>query len=341
VRVEKVASRTISVVPFFFTGNGRRVHDLGDLAAALECGTAVEWDRTVDVDAERLDPLLTRCASFALRNKALRNKALRRCSRHSGTYFAANFSSTTATVLLCRVARPGELSSRSQLPVHQGLSAAAATVALMPSPAGEFVCSPWLPTRLVLLVLALDAIQFSHPWSVTITGALDEPAHLATATLVLLAVAGVPTMVRHRLLVGSALLASVLIDADHIPLYAGASAIAHGGRPFGHSMVTVGALLLAGTVARERWRAVLLGGSLGVALHFIRDAATGPGLPLLWPTSTTNFRVPYPLYVGTLIVLGVAASLRANHDRRARRRSAGDPTTPSDREPTPSQDQAP
>ncbi len=170
------------------------------------------------------------------------------------------------------------------------------------------------------LVFTLDAVQFLHRWPVAVTGALDEPAHLATALLVVLVVARWPTTLRGRVLIGAALAASVVIDADHIPLYAGASTVAQGGRPFSHSLAAVTVLLLVGVAARGRWRSVFFGAGLGVALHFVRDVATGPGLPLFWPFDVTNLRLPYPLYVGLLALLGLIATLCAfRHGSRHRR----------------------
>ena len=166
--------------------------------------------------------------------------------------------------------------------------------------------------RAVLLLaplLALDVFRSSVELALFADGVTDEVAHLLTALLVLAAFCGATGVtVPGRVLV-ALLLACVLIDLDHIPLYAGWSGVANGGRPFSHSLLTV--LLLAGAAALvpKTWRAVLLGAALGVALHLLRDLGTGPGVPLWWPLSATDVRVPYAAYLA-VVVLAAAVTAR-------------------------------
>src|SRR4051812_534468 len=134
--------------------------------------------------------------------------------------------------------------------------------------------------------------------------ALDEPAHLATAAL-LLAAAGT---LRQSRAVLFALTASVAIDADHLPLYAGAPMGAQG-RPPTHSLVTPIVLAVAGLAVR-RWRSELLGCAVGVGLHLVRDIATGPGIPLAWPITGRAFEVPYPAYLALLVAAAAATTGR-------------------------------
>lgn len=175
---------------------------------------------------------------------------------------------------------------------------------------GRLGQSPQLPLGLLTVVLGLDAMQTVLPSSVLMNGALDEPAHLATAVLTMFAAVGESALRRHPTVTLSALLASIVIDVDHIPLYAGVSRIAEGGRPFSHSLITVVGLLAA-SGALPRARCALAGAALGVGLHFLRDVGTGPGLPLWWPVSTKDARVPYALYVVGLIFLAGLATRRA------------------------------
>ena len=96
------------------------------------------------------------------------------------------------------------------------------------------------------------------------------------------------------------------IDIDHVPLYTFAPGFDVGGRPPTHSLLTV--LVLAGVaVLIPAVRTPFAGLALGVCLHFVRDVATGPGVPLLWPLHDSAVRVPYAAYLAVLAVaVGVA-----------------------------------
>jgi len=167
---------------------------------------------------------------------------------------------------------------------------------------------------LIGTVLALDAAFDALAVNVVTTGLVDEPAHLATAALGLLALSTRFPTPKRRASTWSALIASVAIDLDHLPLYAGVSGIAHGGRPYTHSLLTVALVLLAGLTFR-RLRTVLLGVALGCALHLLRDVATGPGIPLLWPITDASVRVPYWIYFCFLLLFATIAVLREFEDR--------------------------
>lgn len=180
----------------------------------------------------------------------------------------------------------------------------------MKSPTGLALVKPVVPGGLLALVFAIDAVLARLPFTIARTGALDEAAHLATAALALLAANPPATLVEHRTTMLSALAASVLIDVDHIPLYLGISQVADGGRPFSHSLVAVG-IASAAALALPRRRSVLAGVALGLCLHFIRDIATGPGLPLFWPVSTAEVRLPYRLYTSLLVACAALGTLRA------------------------------
>ena len=111
---------------------------------------------------------------------------------------------------------------------------------------------------------------------------------------------------------------AVLLDLDHVPLYLGADiAVSPGGRPVTHSLLTV-AVLLAGAAAVRRWRVPLAGLALGAATQLLRDLATGPGVPLLWPALAQDLRMPYlPPYALVLVALAVAATARRLSGRAA------------------------
>jgi inner membrane protein len=180
--------------------------------------------------------------------------------------------------------------------------------------------TPLQRARLPLLGLVgvgvLDLVRHSREWPVPVSGALDEPAHLITAGLLL---AAVPRRPLPRLATW-ALVGSVAIDVDHLPLYAGAlpSAVP-GGRPVTHSLPTAAVLAVGAALGRGRVRTALGGLALGVCLHFLRDFSTGAtGVPLFWPADRrSNVRLPYPLYSGALAGAAVAASLRRSPPRPA------------------------
>jgi inner membrane protein len=170
-------------------------------------------------------------------------------------------------------------------------------------------------------VLLLDAVQQARPWPVPVLGLLDEPAHVATAWLGLAALA--PRVMPRRTW-WVALAASVIIDVDHVPLYLTGGAFAvDGGRPPTHCLLTVSALLLLGaTGSTSRWA---LGAAAGVLLHLLRDLATGPGVPLLWPYIEASARIPHAVYVAVLVALAVLAATR--RPAAATVRTARDQTT--------------
>ena len=154
-------------------------------------------------------------------------------------------------------------------------------------------------------MLADDLLISSRHWSVPMLGLLDEPAHLTTAALLL---ASVGALRRGRPVLIT-LVASVALDLDHLPLYAGAP-MGAGGRPPTHSLATVAALAAAGLLLKRR-RSDLLACAAGVTLHLVRDLATGPGVPLFWPVSARAIEVPYPAYAAMLLAAGAAASAAA------------------------------
>jgi inner membrane protein len=159
-------------------------------------------------------------------------------------------------------------------------------------------------------VCALDAVQAARPWPVPIVGLLDEPAHLLTAWLALAAL-GLAGLRGASRLLPWVLLGSVALDADHVPLYLWGEPVAHhGGRPVTHAAVTVVVLLAVAALTRARARTAALGLAAGVALHLVRDVATGPGIPLLWPLDGTDVRLPYAAYLAVVVVAATVAVVR-------------------------------
>lgn len=168
-----------------------------------------------------------------------------------------------------------------------------------------------LPWFLVGLVRALDSGDIASMTTLEI-GARDEPAHLATAVLVLLALAGPQRLLDHPAPTATACASSMLIDIDHVPLYVkipGVDVAVDGGRPFTHSLSTVAALGALAGAWRYR-RSSLAAAAGGVGLHFVRDIATGHGLPLWWPFEHKNRLIPYAFYSRLLWLLAAVGSAR-------------------------------
>jgi inner membrane protein len=151
--------------------------------------------------------------------------------------------------------------------------------------------------------------------SVVPGGPLDELAHGLSTMLVVWALG---PRIAGRFLV-PALIASVAIDADHIPGRLGANFLTAGTpRPYTHSVLTVVVVFalaaLCRTTARRR---ILLGMSLGLVIHFWRDLSeSGTGVPLLWPFTDAGASLPHWTYVVAMVAV-VVIGWRRNAVRRS------------------------
>jgi len=161
------------------------------------------------------------------------------------------------------------------------------------------------PLVLAAAALAFDAADRRIPFGVWTTGPVDEVAHLCTAALGLLVLACFVEAPRRFYV--AALIASVAIDVDHIPLYLGLLG-KQAGRPVTHSLSTVAVFVVAAAASR-RHRAVLAGVATGLLLHFARDIAEGySGVRVFWPLQGTSWTVSYQWFLA-MIVLFTAARL--------------------------------
>ncbi|WP_165400175.1 metal-dependent hydrolase [Motilibacter rhizosphaerae] len=175
-----------------------------------------------------------------------------------------------------------------------------------------------LAAALLALVVLDDRVLIpSRGWSVPLLAPLDWTGHLATSAIVLLAVVPAAVGRRSRLAL-AALVASVAIDVDHVPLYLGWTDGVGGGRPATHSLLTP-LVLAAAALALPRARPLLAALAGGVLLHFVRDVATGPGVPLLVPLSEENVLLPWSLYAAVLAALVALVGARDLRERRAAR----------------------
>lgn len=162
------------------------------------------------------------------------------------------------------------------------------------------------PLLLAAVALIFDAVDRRIPFGVWTTGPVDEVAHLSTAALGLLVLARFIDAPRRFYV--AALIASVAIDVDHIPLYLGLLGN-QAQRPVTHSLTTV-AVVAAAAAASRKYRAVLGGVATGLVLHFARDIAEGyPGVRVFWPLQDTSLMVVSSRWFLGMIVAFTAARL--------------------------------
>ena len=174
----------------------------------------------------------------------------------------------------------------------------------------------WLldpPVWTILAAAALFAVdQFVYQRvgsSILPQAPLDWIDHLLTTVFIVWATR--PLIGRRQLV--PALVASVVLDADHIPGYLGSDALTAGThRPYTHSLLTI-LVLLAIAMARPRWRWWTSGAALAVASHLWRDLAEpqGAGVALLWPASDRSITTPAWLYLGSIALFAALALWRA------------------------------
>lgn len=139
-----------------------------------------------------------------------------------------------------------------------------------------------------------------------VSGLFDEPAHVATAGLVLL---NLPA--RSGRWTGAFLLGSVLPDVDHVPL---ALSRVHPDiddpRPVTHCLLAIAPLALSGVVTGEPAREYSAGATAGALTHFARDLAVGTGVALLRPLDGRSLKMPYPVYAAAVVALAARAARR-------------------------------
>ncbi len=168
------------------------------------------------------------------------------------------------------------------------------------------------------VLFAVDQLVYQQVGSfVPLQAPLDWTNHLLTTLFIAWALR--PLIDRTRILI--ALIASVLIDADHIPGYLGSHVLTGGTpRPYTHSLATAVVLLVVAAL-RPAWRGRELGAALGVLSHLWRDLAepSGTGVALFWPVSDRAITTPPAVYLGSIAVLALIALIRtvafSRHDK--------------------------
>lgn len=163
----------------------------------------------------------------------------------------------------------------------------------------------------IAAIVGIDAWLDAGPRTLLQEGFADETGHLLTTAIMLAAL----TPFASRRFVLGALLGSVLIDLDHLPLILGSDLLtASTNRPFPHALLTIAIVLLLSSAPRLREFA--LGAAVGLASHFLRDMATSTaGVPLLWPLRSTGVVIPYAAYLAVLLGGVLLAPFRLQHKR--------------------------
>jgi inner membrane protein len=170
-----------------------------------------------------------------------------------------------------------------------------------------------LAIALVGIVLALDLlwVVISGSTSSVAYVIVDWPAHLATCLLLLMGLTAVSRSPRPAIFAAGALVATIAIDVDHIPNYLGWHGLTTGEpRPYPHSLLIVGALVLIAGLSHGRLREVTFGAAFGVGAHLLRDLATGPGVALFWPLSSAAVTVPYVVFAAGLAIAAALVAWR-------------------------------
>jgi hypothetical protein len=176
----------------------------------------------------------------------------------------------------------------------------------------------WVGVLLALYAFATDWLTGWHGMNFAMRGALDWPAHLATALAILGALVRLRGSLPDQRFGWTMLACSVLIDLDHLPAEFGSYVLTDGTpRPYTHALWVVVVLTLAWATARvfvvrsgrprpATVELILAGAAWGVAAHFVRDIATAP-MSFWWPITKTAVEVPYWWYVvalGVIIAIG-------------------------------------
>ncbi len=174
---------------------------------------------------------------------------------------------------------------------------------------------------LAAYVFGTDWVTGWHDLSFTPRGMIDEPAHLATALVILGAITRFRRSPPEPEFGWTMLACSVLIDLDHLPAEFGITALTDGTpRPYTHALWTVIVLALAWALARyltirmgrprpATAELVLAGAAWGVAAHYLRDIATAP-MSFWWPVTDAAVRVQYRWYAVALLVIIVLPPAR-------------------------------
>ena len=177
--------------------------------------------------------------------------------------------------------------------------------------------SPGLVIFAALVFIADEALfQWLGPKNTGLKGVFDWTDHLITTLLIVWAL--FPGL--RRIQVVPVLLASILIDLDHVPGFLGSHILTGSDpRPYTHSLATVVVLLLV-AVSWRRNRLIFLALALGIASHLWRDLAepVGSAVTLFWPVSHEAVHLNPVFYFGSIGIFAVIALARTLRPSRSR-----------------------
>jgi inner membrane protein len=163
---------------------------------------------------------------------------------------------------------------------------------------------------LAIIFLVDYYFKIASPRLITIA-ILDELAHISTAFLFLIVFKRFVNLP----FAAGCLAGAVLIDLDRLPeLFSTGTLVAQPERPITHSLVSVLGLLLIAVVLSAQFRWVFIGAALGVAMHLLRDLATG-GVLLLWPVHSANIELSYAAYAVMIVALALVPMVRCTKSR--------------------------
>jgi inner membrane protein len=158
-----------------------------------------------------------------------------------------------------------------------------------------------------ILAADLALARVKMPWLVG--GAVDEPAHLATAVLVYANLPAAGPVWTAAFAAGS-----VAPDVDHVPVIPVRHKLrGDEPRPALHTLATPAVVAVAGAVSRARAREAVLGLAAGICVHFVRDVATGTGIAPLLPLSSRRLKLPVRPYEAAMAVLAWRAWTLPGH----------------------------
>lgn len=161
----------------------------------------------------------------------------------------------------------------------------------------------------VVLIVADDFLFRRDDLSFVSNALTDELAHAATALLCVGALYALRQWHWDSRIWIATVIGGTIIDLDHVPAAFGWNVITIGtDRPYSHSLLTLGILLLVTMRLRSPRRDLGAVATWGLASHYIRDMVDGGAVPLFWPITKHGFTAPYVAY-GTLLLVSLGVIL--------------------------------
>lgn len=180
--------------------------------------------------------------------------------------------------------------------------------------------SPWFASLALLgvaLIVADDFLLRRDDLPFVLNALTDEIAHTITALLWVGALYALRQWRWDRRMWVAALLGGTIIDLDHVPPALGWDGITVGtGRPYSHSLFTLGVLLIVIARLRRTRRVVGIAAAWALVSHYVRDLVDGGTIPLFWPITNHGFSAPYATYATLLLVCLCVIAIGRLHTRQ-------------------------